>query len=257
MQKAIIEQVKEVKARREGGKDFYSVKLQDVKKEITTFDSKILQAGSGDTLEFETVLSGDFINLKDGWKLIKQTSSTSSGHNGPTGVYKRDIEAIRAEYDLKAQMQAIERASIEAQTAYNGIIQLAHSILASERREFPDRLSQLYEKALKWAETKLDDKISVPQKAATKTAEKAKVTTSSGQEVDPNAPFPHIGALLKHWADRGIDRSKVIQIIKCKETDLPQVNIVDAHLLLQEWAKQNPEQLKSQSDSLDPEGLFS
>ncbi len=83
MQTGIIKDVTEVKPKKAGGNIYYRVAMQDGA-EMTTFDAKIKEAVPGDSLEFEPLINGKFVNLKDGWRLIKRSSTTSEASTSPS-----------------------------------------------------------------------------------------------------------------------------------------------------------------------------
>lgn len=110
MQRGIIKEVKEIAS--EGKKTFYEVILQDDSK-MTTFDSKIKQADSGDNLEFEVTIAGRYTNLKDGWKLTKQTSS--SGEGKPLGYQMSNEDWAEKDRITRASIESQKRADIISQ----------------------------------------------------------------------------------------------------------------------------------------------
>lgn len=232
-----------------GEKKFYAV-VDEKGGEFTTFDTKIQSIKPGSVLEAEIKVEGKYVNIVK-WTLLQEPETHPRNGKEP-GAYKRDLEGIQFEYELKARLQQIERASIEAQTAYNGIIQLWCSPDSAKNAQLSEEVLQ---KALKWAESRLDESMKPAPKAEpkpiTKPAKKPvekPVVQANGKEVDPEHPFPNIGVLLTWCAKEGIDRTKFMEILEIKEKDLPNVNIADAHQAIQDYLKQNPKDLT--------EGLF-
>lgn len=231
--------------------------------EYVTFDTKVRNLGEGSEIEIgepEEVKKGKYTSYKfDSVEVLKEIKAgvTGEGRKEP-GNYKRDIEGIAFEYELKASMQAIERASIEGQTAYIKVMELASTGL--DDAEF----KKLFKKALQWAEAKLDESIEkvTPKpvtkptmKATAKSADKPAVVTGTGQVVDPEYPFLHIGALLKWWTDNSGTRKTFMEVLKIKEADFPQVNLAEAHQVLKDYLKEHPKDKSTNPD--DPEKLFS
>lgn len=144
MQRGIIKEVREIAS--EGKKSFYEVILQDSSK-MTTFDSKIKQADSGDTLDFEVSVAGKYINLKDGWKLTKQTSSSEEGKPSGNGY-----QMSKGEW---AEKQRIERESIENQVRAKLIVELRTAGVFDDKHP-------TYKKCLMWLD-KLEAPTAVPK----------------------------------------------------------------------------------------------
>jgi len=236
--------------------------------EYTTFDKKVKHLGAGSIIEIgEPEENNGKFSFKEVVSVITEVAPAVAETKEP-GAYKRDIDGIQFEYELKARLQQVDRVSIETQTAYNGIIDLAESGVSFG--EHMQEFNQLFGKALKWAESRMDESMNpsagrtkVEPKPASKPAEKPTVTRlprldgqgdggqeANGKEVDPDHPFPNIGALLTWCSKQGINRAKFIEIVQVKEKDIPNVNIEDAHHVIQDYLKQNPK------DTNDPEGLF-
>jgi hypothetical protein len=130
MQNGIISQV--IEKTKEGKKTFYEVSLQDGTK-MTTFDSKIMGGSAGDGLDFEALVNGKYVNLKDGWKLTKHASSSTESKPESRGCKSPD-----------------ERASIEAQTAVKMVIELRCA-------DKLDAVHPLFLKAMDWLDAKIPD----------------------------------------------------------------------------------------------------
>jgi len=120
-----------------------------------TFHKSASEIKRGDVIKLEPVIKAGKTNF-DTWEFVTRgpdqtgSSPASEGAQVPAGgSYKRDTEAIRLEYGLKAHLQAIERASIEAQTAYNGVIELAKGTTIEGENDLKEAVSE----AIVWART--------------------------------------------------------------------------------------------------------
>jgi len=168
MQKGIIKEVNEIA--KEGKKTFYEVILQDDAK-MSTFDAKIKQGESGDALEFDVIISGKYINLKDGWKLTKQTSSSGPGEKPQ---HSNSYQMSKEEW---VEKQRIERESIEDQVRAKLIVELRVTGAI-------DDTSNLYQKCLEWLD-KL--KLDVQLKKARNQAPKQKSADLEQGEESPKS----------------------------------------------------------------------
>lgn len=175
MQRGTIKEVKEIA--KEGKKTFYEVIFQDDAK-ATTFDAKIKQADFGDTLEFEVSVAGKYINLRDGWKLTKQTSSSEEGKPSGNGY-----QMSKEEW---AEKQRIERASIESQKRAD----IIHRLWVAEKLEKDD---PLVGKLLSWLHKLEDNQTSTkaikqaPEKELF--TEEADQTTAESEPIEDKAGF--------------------------------------------------------------------
>ena len=102
MQKITIEYVKGPLGK--GERKFYAIKADGIKKEFTSFDTKFAQYKPGTVLEIEAELSGDYVNIKEGWKVISEPSSASAVDSASMAhEYMRRIEMdIDARYRISA-----------------------------------------------------------------------------------------------------------------------------------------------------------
>jgi hypothetical protein len=206
--------------------------------EYTTFDKKVKHLGEGSVIEIgEPDEKDGKLSFKEVVEVVKEVAPAAPGGNGKEpGGYKRDTDAIQLEYELKAGMQAIERASIEAQTAFNGIITLMGAAIAADKVD--DQLRRAVEKALKWAEDKLDNKLSkapVPAKAMEKKPAPGKAEEKAEEKPEPR--FAHIGALLNYCAEYGIDRAQAMKIWQVKDADLARLDIDSAATLIDDYIR--------------------
>lgn len=134
--------------------------------EFTSFDTALEKFGPGTIIEIEPeVITKDGktkVNIKE-WKLISVALPAGPAALLPGSPYKRDTEGIEFEYNLKARLQSTERASIEAQTVYNGVIEILNNWpnasgtveeLSKTHEEMAEELKELRAlvlEALKWA----------------------------------------------------------------------------------------------------------
>jgi len=199
MQELVIDRVEE-KQPRSGGNPFYIVYGQNGE-EITDFDPAFKGFGKGTRLNYEPKLDGSHTNFAR-WELIELIAA-DGGTAGPARPDKPDTEGIG------------ELASIEARTAFSGIIELVKA----------DKLEIGHAKvveALEWASARL---------AATRDA------TGAGEPIkDPKTPFPHIGGLLDWCAkqDPPVSRADFLEIVNVKEEELPRVDIATAFQLVKD-----------------------
>ena len=107
MQKIKVQTLREVS--KPGKKTFYVV-VDENGTEFTTFDTKILSVTAGSVLEIEPQVKGKFVNITE-WKVLEEGPAAPPGGSG-------------ARQAKSPEQIAIERRSIEGQTAYNGMVQL-------------------------------------------------------------------------------------------------------------------------------------
>jgi len=207
--------------------------------EYTTFDKKVKHLGAGSVIEIgEPEENNGKLGFPKIVEVITEVAPATVETREP-GTYKRDTEGIQFEYQLKARLQQIERASIETQTAYNGIIRLAEQGVNED-------IKLVFRKALKWAESRLDESMKPAPKIEPKPTlplDKGKVEPGQEPKAEPepsSEPFPNIGALLTWCATQGIDRAKFMEILEIKEKDMPKANIGDAHQVIRDYLKQYP-----------------
>lgn len=201
-----------------------------------TFHKSATEITKGDVIKLEPVIKAGKTNF-DSFEFV----SKGPGHNGGTpasgsaaapaggGGYKRDVEAIRLEYGLKARLQAIERASIESQTAYNGIIELAKVRTAPYAEDF----TSVFGEAIAWARKKMAAtlEIQAPSEATGATSARGKEAAPGPQpapaedEAPTPAKLPHVGALLAWCANLGIDRPTFMALNHITEDQLPEIDI--------------------------------
>ena len=208
-----------------------------------TFHKGASQLKIGDVIELEPIVKGKNINF-DKFNVLESGPAIMASDSGKSGSqYKRDTEGIRFEYELKAYLQGIERTSIEAQTAFNGIVKLAEVAAVNDNMNTLIKAiaPNIWQKALEWAESKLAANMTseAPQrpKDAPETS-KPSVTTATGQQVDPSHPFANVGQFLQWAKDHyGLDRAKAMEIVGADEKTLPKINLADAHVAILDFVK--------------------
>jgi len=229
-----------------GEKKFYAVK-DPQGAEFTTFDPKIAEVTPGSVIEAEIEVKGQYVNLTE-WKLLT-AAPAGAGPAPGNGPYKRDTEGIRFEYELKAYLDKVKNASIEAQTAFNGIVKLAELVALKDDPKEAERVLPiaLWQKAMQWAESRLDT--SMAQKAPPEAPKRPKAAPEKAQPSvntngDPEGEsspggFENLGQLLT-WAFKvhGYDKAMVMEILGIKaDADLPKINLLDAHVAICDYVE--------------------
>lgn len=250
MQKITVKEVKGPLGK--GEKKFYAVKDAGGA-EYTTFDAKVADLNPGSVIEGEITITvkgeKQYINLGE-WKLLEAGPlPAGNGHGGgDRGPYKRDTEGIRFEYELKAYIEGVKHISIEAQTAFNGVVKLLEIAMISEKVDtlVAELSPELWKKALVWAERKFDASMAQQESApkAPETSRKAPepsgtgLKTGNGDPIDPEHPFANVGQLLQ-WAHKEYQLSKatVMEICGVNEQTLSKLNLVDAHIAIVDYIK--------------------
>jgi len=203
--------------------------------EYTTFDAGVLKLGPGSVIDIgDPVIKGGKLSFKELVSLVSEGQASEAPVPGPSessgaGAYKRDTEAIRLEYGLKAHLQAIERASIEAQTAYNGIMRLS----SIPGIELTDDSAAAYEEAIAWARAKMAATLANQGPSETtgaksdtgKAAAPGEAPAPAAEGTPTALSFPHLGALLQWCATKGIDRKGFMKLVGATEATLPHVDI--------------------------------
>ena len=202
--------VKEAKFLKEGeskkGKwKLYKV-IGDDGTEYTTFDAKAGHLTPG------TIIESGPITLDGDNRSLKEVTVISEG---PASSPKPNGDMSKEDWETK---QRVERASFEAQTAYNGIIKL----LESKVMELSHATAK---KALDWAETKLDSESpprTATKKTETKQAEQPTETPAEG------LTFKNVGEFLAACNNAGVPRNKVMEKLGVDEKSLPRINITES-----------------------------
>ncbi len=154
MQQIKIKEIKEVRGRT--GTIFYAV-TDDKGGEFTTFDPNIVSVNPGSLLEIDVKVDGKYTNIQPGWKLLEAEKREEVKVPAPP---EKGAEPKPTYGKTSAQIEA-ERRSIEAQTAYKGIIELISSGKASVKNlsggtdtqaEIPDDIMGLI---FHWARVRL------------------------------------------------------------------------------------------------------
>ncbi len=225
--------------------------------EYTTFDKKVKHLGEGSVIEIgEPEEKDGKFSFAKVVEIVKEASGSAEGEKapGPAG-YKRDIDGIKAEYDLKAVLQARERVSIEGQSilaevgamirAGFGPLQIDISTAGHTASLQPDTIQTvitqqivgLYQKAaaaaldafisahgpVKDAEVKLEDK--APQKSATATQPAPSGTPAYPVKSGAKLPAFQDGVALVNYAlENGWRFHEICAALKItKTTDITDV----------------------------------
>ena len=236
-----------------GGRKFWAIK-DPQGGEFTAFDSTIAKLTPDSIIEAEIEVKGKYVNITK-WTLVEAGPAVTP-NSGTGGQYKRDTEGIRFEYELKAYLQGIERASIEAQTAYNGLIKVLELVSVSPITEkLIDKLCPgILKKALQYADSRLDAAMaSKPPQSPQAPPEtvKASDTPKGKVKAQSDTSFKNVGELLTWALQQGISRVKFLEVVKAREVDLPKLNLVDAKQALDDFLK---EQAKFEADLNEPGG---
>jgi len=209
--------VKEAKFFKEGeskkGKwKLYKV-IADDGTEYTTFDGKASHLTPG------TIIDTGPITLDGDNRSLKKVTIVSE----PAGV-KPNGDMSKEDWTEKNR---IERESIEAQTAFKGIIELANNKVIS--------LDNMYlGKALEWARAKIDANMGIPKQYVYQLGE----TGASGRDTAPskseraepteNLRFANVGEFLAACNNAGVPRNKVMEKLGVDEKSLPRINIAES-----------------------------
>lgn len=246
MQKVKVKDVNTKKGTNDKGDWEMTVITGEDGSKFGTFHKGATAIQAGDLIELEPIVKGRNINFEV-WNMLEKGSTQAPAVTAGGNGYRRDKEGIKYEYDLKAWMQNVDRVSIEGQIALKEIGQWLRTPEAVEG--CPDQLKELYISAIR---TLIQRMVKAPANETPKEQPKAPVSTGTGQPVDPQAPFPHVGALLDYWNKQGVGRDGILQILGISEKDLPKQDVAEAHKKIQaELDKNSPQQ----SETEDPEGI--
>lgn len=196
--------VKEIKGPLgKGERKFYALK-DEKGAEFTTFDAKVSKITPGSLISAEIKIEGKYNNITD-WKLIEDAPVTS--HNGN-----------KLSPEQWAEKDRIERASIEAQTAFKGIMELAW------KHETPNHISgkfgDAFDLALDWAMTRLTDQVKKPiDKPIRKEPEAEPLFPEDNlKDMDFKNQGEFYTACLKHF---GLSKSKTDSEIASYDISVP------------------------------------
>lgn len=238
--------------KKEGGNPFFVVNFESGE-EMTTFDEAFAGFGRGTVLDVEYVVKGKHINITK-WSLIQPGESAPAGpgaapapsRNGGGG-YKKDVEGMKAEYELKGRLQARERASIEGQTIFNGAI--AVITCPGGYDSLPEKtkaaLQELITEAVKWGRQHLQP-VPEPAKTEAKAAQPPAPAPARGDGV----PSFSTGVELVNYAlKHGYTLEKLKPLGLDKPTEIKDVAAATAVL----FPAKKPE---TAPDPNDPDHLF-
>jgi len=245
MQKVKIKEVHTKTGKNEKGEWINTLIVGEDGSKFGTFHKGAQEIKEGYLIELDPIVKGDRVNFEK-YTILERSPSLSSS-NGHSQNSEREIK-------IRVQLLQMELASQEARTAYEGIMQVAATGVSFG--EHIQTFSDMFGEALKWASSRLNLSPEATKQKTTPVKNQAKdkpsVTTGKGEVVNPDAPFPHVGALLKFCNERGIGRAKFMEIQEIKEADLARINIEDAFIKVKDYIKEHGKP----KDPNDPEGLF-
>lgn len=256
MQELVIDRVERKMPKKEGGNPFYVVYGQ-AGEEMTTFDEALYGFGKGTRLNVEPKVNGRHVNITD-WALLEEVKGTGPAPGGAPpgggGSYKKDVDGLREEYRLKAGLVARERASIEAQTVYNGAVAVItcpggyDSLPAATK----DALHELIREAIKWGKARFT---AAPVPPAAPEPEKESATAEAPKQAPPaggnGLPEFKTGVELVNYAlKHGYTVDKLRPLGLDKPTEIKDVGAA-TKVLFGTSQKAAPAK-----DPNDPDGLF-
>jgi len=247
--------VKEAKFLKEGsgGKSgswkLYKV-VDDKNNEYTTFDTKAASLNPGAVIDIgDPIMKDNKLSFKEVVQVISSGTATAlatpTPENGKNGMTPAQWE----KKDLR------DRVSFEAQTAFKGIVGMVSTIFGAEGKEIPGPLYASYEKALKWADSKLAP---APDQAL---SEQLKKMPSVGDKTEgkasPALPFKNAGefytACLKTYR---LNKSLVDAEIVGKDLSDPKQRAEAwGSISMVHGVKANEENTTKAEDTIDPEEL--
>lgn len=192
--------------------------------EYTSFDTKA-NAGVGAVLDIGEP------DVKEGKFSFKKCEIISEGKPATETASNGNRSGMTPEMWEKKDL--IERASFEAQTAFKGIVELTNAVYTAGSA-FPDILEPVLEKALKWAEGKLD--ANMPGNIEV-LAERLKTKLANKSPADPDGifkdgpqTFDNVGVFFTACQKKGISRAQAIVKLKEKgainsDDDLPKLDL--------------------------------
>lgn len=178
--------------------------------EYTTFDAGVLKLGPGSVIEIgDPKTKEGKLSFKEVVKVVSEVKAAEPARE--PGTYKRDTEAIELEYRLKGKLQAIERASIEGQTVYNGVIELlTHWPDVKSRPDTVALIDDVILAGLQWAKKAVGTSGAPVEKKAEPKAEAPKKTEEGGPTPVELPNFKDGPALVNYALQNGwkIERLK-------------------------------------------------
>lgn len=207
-----------------GEKRFYAV-VDDTGAEFTTFDASAQDIKPGSKIGIDIKVSGKYVNITE-WKMIQEGVALTSGNNG-----KETPRSAMSPEDW-AKKDRLERFSIETQTAYKGVMELATSEQFNKLRAGSDKtkgkLDKVFDEALDWASAHFK----APTTPAPAVKPAAKPKEKEAEELWPpeeHASFKDVGELFTACLKRDISRVQAIEKLGLKEgDDLSKLDLVVA-----------------------------
>lgn len=253
MQELVIDRVERKNPKKEGGNPFFVVYGQDGS-EMTSFDAALEGLGRGTRINVEPKVSGRHVNIAK-WEMLEEVKGAAApASSGPTppggGGYKKDVDGLRVEYELKAKLQARERVSIEGQSTLHELGEMIRAGSGSSKWA-TDEMIDLYTRAVK---AKLEafiaatGTVTAPAGEAKK-AEPAKETASAQGEQSSHPEFKDGVALVNYAMKQGWKMAEIREKLSINQpteiTDIPKA----VAILF-------PEEKPPADDPNDPDGIF-
>ena len=126
-----------------GEKKFFAV-VDENGAQFTTFDAKIKEVTPGSRLEIEVTVTGKYVNIADGWKVLEKGKTASTGD---TGVAP-GVQDVKPPFRDSPE----QRASIEGQVSAKLIAEL---YIAGKLDMAKPEEARLVDQLLLWLENKL------------------------------------------------------------------------------------------------------
>ena len=197
---------------------------------MSGFDSGLKDVNVGDRLDVEIKPKGQWLNIIS--FTILEKGSAAPAPVATTSKTNGDRSGMTP--DLWAEKDRIERASFEAQTAFKGII----TLVAGHPPELvlSDSIKESLEKALKWADGKLDANMSATLAASIEQLAGKKPADKPEPGGDESLFFKSFGDLLTLCLrDYGVQRSQVLEWLGMDEkSDFAKLNLEEAWMVISE-----------------------
>jgi len=222
------------------GKERKAIKVASVAAPRKAGKGEVLPFKGGDGI-FYDVWSNELKALVQvGAELDSDVIHSSTEKDGQVYVHHRidqiyiDGKPVKQPYtgprgNFSKGYDPLERPSIEAQTAYNGIIQLlVHKIIDMNHKNA--------QKATQWAEKKLEANLQPPPSNVI-SGKANEAQQKPNPETIKNGEFKNVGQLLTAVSKLGISRATFMELLHCSEEDLPKVDLREAWEAMQDYAK--------------------
>jgi len=160
--------------------------------EFTTFDASAQEVGVGGIIELEPVIKAGKINFTD-FKIIQKGSFQAPPPPRPEGT------APAMTPDMWDKKQQVERHSIETQTIFKGIMELAKACIEKETNiGSMVKFNPVYDAALDWAMAHFTGEKPAKPAATKPTPQPPQRATGASKEDLSSLVFPDAGKLLTY-----------------------------------------------------------